>query len=184
MKNKILILAYMGTGKTELEHQYNNVVDMDFQDYKFIYDESIRDLPLEQRKGRTLLRTENPDYPSNFINEILTELETGKIVVSPFIEHVFYAIDSEEFKRNFQNTKIILVFPNENNFEEYVDRFKKRGNSEEFVIRRRKEFPSLVELFNKASDDDYEKIVIKPKQFLSEVLVEYGMNLKRKVDKK
>lgn len=53
MKNKLLILAYMGTGKTELEYRYNNVVDLDFQDYKYIYDESIRDLPLEQRKGQT-----------------------------------------------------------------------------------------------------------------------------------
>ena len=46
MKNKILILAYMGTGKTELERRYNNVIDLDFQDYKYIYDESIRNLPV------------------------------------------------------------------------------------------------------------------------------------------
>lgn len=41
MKNKLLILAYMGTGKMELESRYENVVDLDFQDYKYIYDESI-----------------------------------------------------------------------------------------------------------------------------------------------
>lgn len=61
--DKLLIMAYMGTGKTELENRRNNVVDFDFQDYKYIYDESIRHLPLEQRKGSTNLRTENPDYP-------------------------------------------------------------------------------------------------------------------------
>ena len=44
---KILIMAYMGTGKTELEKGYENVVDFDFQDYKYIYDEKIRHLPLE-----------------------------------------------------------------------------------------------------------------------------------------
>lgn len=48
---KILIMAYMGTGKTYLEKNYENIVDFDFQDYKYIYDESIRHLPLEKRKG-------------------------------------------------------------------------------------------------------------------------------------
>lgn len=180
MKNKLLILAYMGTGKTELAYRYNNVIDLDFQDYKYIYDESIRDLPLEQRKGSVSLRTENPDYPSNFIKAILEKLETGKIVVSPFIEHVFKAIDSNDFKRNAKNTRIILVFPMSNNFEEYVDRFRKRGNSEGFILRRRKEFASLIDLFDNASNDDYEKIIIKSKQFLSEALIEYGINLEMK----
>lgn len=58
----------MGTGKTQLEKHYKNVVGLDFQDYKYIYDKSIRHLPLEQRKGQTSLRTKNPDYPNNFYN--------------------------------------------------------------------------------------------------------------------
>lgn len=180
MKNKLLILAYMGTGKTELEYRYNNVVDLDFQDYKYIYDESIRALPLEQRKGQTSLRVENPEYPNNFINAILNELEKDKIVVSPFIEHVLKAIDSDNFENNVKNTRIILVFPMSNNFDEYVDRFKKRGNNEEFILRREKEFTSLIELFEKATTDKYEKIIIKPKQYLSEALIEHGVNLKER----
>lgn len=179
MKDKLLILAYMGTGKTELEYRYNNVIDLDFQDYKYIYDETISHLPLEQRKGQTSLRTENSEYPRNFINAVLTELENGKIVVSPFIEHVFNAIDSDDFKSKAKNIRIILSFPMSNNFEEYVDRFRKRGNGEEFISRR-KEFASLIDLFDKASDDDYEKIIIKPNQFLSEALTEYGIDLKEK----
>lgn len=183
MKDKLLVLAYMGTGKTELEHRYSNVVDLDFQDYKYIYDESVRHLPLEQRKGQPLLRTENPNYPNNFITDALKELETGKVVVSPFIEHVFKAIDSDKFKRNATNTRVILVFPTSDNFEEYVDRFRKRGNSEEFILRRRKEFVSLVDLFKNAKDDEYEKITIKPGQFLSEALIEYGVDLKERSKK-
>lgn len=180
MKNKLLVLAYMGTGKTELENRYDNVIDLDFQDYKYIYDESIRHLPLEKRKGQNSLRTENPDYPNNFIKDALKELETGKIIVSPFIEHVYKAIDSDIFKRNAKDTRIILVFPTEDNFEEYIERFKKRGNGEEFILRRRREFPSLVDLFNNASNDEYEKVIIKQGQFLSDVLIEYGIKLKRR----
>ena len=73
-----------------------------------------------------------------------------------------------------------MVFPTEDDFEEYVERFKKRGNSEEFILRRRREFPLLVNLFNNAPNDEYEKVIIKQGQFLSDVLIEYGINLKRK----
>ncbi len=179
VKDKILVLAYMGTGKTELERRYQNVSDVDFQDYKFIYDESIRHLPLEKRKGNVLLRTENPDYPENFINAIFSELELGKVVVSPFIEHVFRAINSDTFQRKAEGTRVILVFPKSDNFEEYVERFKKRGNNDAFIERRRREFPTLIDLFENVSDKDYEKIQIKPNQFLAEALSEYGINLEQ-----
>lgn len=176
---KLLILAYMGTGKTELENRYENVVDFDFQDYKYIYDESIRHLPIEQRKGNVNLRTENPSYPQNFIADAIKYLNEEKIVVSPFIDHVFKAYDNSDFKSSIDNVRIILVCPTRDNFEEYVQRFKQIGNSDEFISRRQKEFSSLVDLFQLA--DDYERITIKPGQFLSQALEEYGIRLKPKV---
>jgi len=175
---KLLIMAYMGTGKTELENKYDNVIDFDFQDYKYIYDESIRHLPLEQRKGLTNLRTENPSYPKNFLTDAVQLLNEGKIVVSPFIDHVFRAYDSSDIKSQIENLRIILVCPTRNNFDEYVQRFKQRGNSDEFIARREKEFSSLVDLFEQA--ENYEKIIMKPGQYLSEALEEYGINLNSK----
>jgi len=175
---KLLIMAYMGTGKTELENRYENVIDFDFQDYKYIYDESIRHLPLEQRKGSTNLRTENPNYPKNFLTDAVKLLNEGKVVISPFIEHVFRAYDSSDIKLQIKNLRIILVCPTKDNFDEYVERFKQRGNSDEFIARREKEFSSLVDLFEQA--DNYEKIIMKPGQYLSEALEEYGINLNSK----
>lgn len=179
MMQKLLIMAYMGTGKTELENRYDNVVDFDFQDYKYIYDESIRHLPLEQRKGSVSLRTENPSYPDNFINDAIKLLNEGKIVVSPFIEHVFNAYDSYNFKSKSGDVRIILVCPERDNFDEYVQRFKQRGNSDEFIDRRQKEFPSLIDLFKQS--DNYEKILIKKGEFLSDVLLRNGIELKEKM---
>lgn len=175
---KLLIMAYMGTGKTELENRYDNVVDFDFQDYKYIYDESIRHLPLEQKKGSTNLRTENPNYPENFLADAIKLLNDEKIVLSPFIDHVFKAYDNYDIKSKVEDLRIILVCPPKDNFEEYVERFKQRGNSDEFIARREKEFSSLIDLFNQA--DKYERITMKPGQFLSEALKEYGINLNQK----
>lgn len=175
---KLLIMAYMGTGKTELESRYKDVVDFDFQDYKYIYDESIRHLPLEQRKGSTNLRTENPNYPQNFLEDAVKLLNEGKLVVSPFIDHVFKAYDSSSIKSQVEDLRVILVCPTRDNFDEYVERFKKRGNSSEFIARREKEFSSLVDLFEQANN--YEKIIMKSGQFLSEALEEYGITLTSK----
>ena len=172
---KLLIMAYMGTGKTELENRYDNVIDFDFQDYKYIYDESIRHLPLEQRKGSTNLRTENPNYPENFLTDAIKLLNEGKIVVSPFIDHVFKAYDGSNIASQVENLRTILVCPTRDNFDEYVERFKKRGNSDEFIARREKEFSSLVDLFEQVSN--YERIIMKPGQYLSEALEENGIGL-------
>ena len=172
---KLLIMAYMGTGKTELENRYDNVIDFDFQDYKYIYDESIRHLPLEQRKGSTNLRTENPNYPENFLTDAIKLLNEGKIVVSPFIDHVFKAYDGSNIASQVENLRTILVCPTRDNFDEYVERFKKRGNSDEFIARREKEFSSLVDLFEQVSN--YERIIMKPGQYLSEALEENGISL-------
>lgn len=172
---KILIMAYMGTGKTELEKRNSNVIDFDFQDYKYIYDERIRHLPLEQRKGSVNLRTENPEYPKNFLDKAVNLLNDGYIVVSPFIDHVFKAYDNFDIMSKVSDLRVILVCPERNNFQEYVERFQKRGNSEEFIERRRKEFSSLMDLFEQTNN--YEKIVIKPGQYLSEALEEYNIKL-------
>lgn len=181
---RLLIMAYMGTGKTELENRYDNVIDFDFQDYKYIYDESIRHLPLEQRKGSTNLRTENPDYPQNFLADAIKLLNEEKIVVSPFIDHVFKAYDGSNIASQVENLRTILVCPTRDNFDEYVERFKKRGNSDEFIARREKEFSSLVDLFEQANN--YERIIMKPRQYLSEALEENGiiLTLKKTISKK
>lgn len=172
---KLLIMAYMGTGKTELENRYANVIDFDFQDYKYIYDESIRHLPLEQRKGSANLRIENSNYPENFLVDAVKLLNEGKIVVSPFIDHVFNAYDDYNIASQVENLRIILVCPTKDNFDEYVERFKKRGNSDEFIARREKEFSSLVDLFEQSNS--YERIIMKPGQYLSEALEENGISL-------
>lgn len=76
------------------------------------------------------------------------------------------------------NQELMIVCPTSDNFAEYVERFKQRGNSDEFIARREKEFSDLVNLFENATN--YEKIVMKPRQFLLEDLEEYGINLKLK----
>ena len=178
MKDKTLVISYTGTGKTETAKRYSNVVDLDFTDYKYIYDKSARHLPVGLLKGNDKVRTENPDYPQNFINAALNQLGRGYIVMSAFIEFVYDAITSEEFSQRAKDVRIILVCPTRNDWEEYATRFRARGNSEEFITKRETEFVQLVNLFETANG--MEKITIKPGQFLDSALIKYGINLQPK----
>ena len=50
---KILIMAYMGTGKTELEKKYNNVVDFDFRNCNTLFidiDKKVESLKDKEKK--------------------------------------------------------------------------------------------------------------------------------------
>lgn len=76
------------------------------------------------------------------------------------------------------NVKIIIVCPERNNFSEYVERFKSRGNSEEFIKRREREFSTLVYLFEEC--EKALKIIIKKGQYLSDVLEENNIIKKKK----
>lgn len=176
MKNnnrKIVILAYPGTGKTVTSQKLINVIDFEHQDYRYIYDESIRHLPLEQRKGSSNLRKDNPDWPNNFINAAVDLLNQGKILISPFVETVFRAFDNDMFRNKASDVRIIIACPTEDSFNEIIERYKSRGNSEQFIQRRIQEFPIILKLFN--SIKKYEKISISSGQYLIDALEEYGI---------
>ena len=166
----------MGTGKSQLvaelakeSKSHREVVDHDFQPYCYIYDKSLDHLSLEQKKGFASLRTQNPAYPANFTAAALEHLNAGRIVLSPFIEHVFDAYNAPYFKNQTKDVRKIIVMPHKDNFAEYEQRYLDRKNNAEFIERRRAEFPRMVELFETAADD-YEKIIPAPNQVLAEIL--------------
>ncbi len=175
---KILVLAYPGSGKTELERQYEDVVDFEHQDFRYVYDESIRHLPLELRKGSTDLRKDNPEWPENFLTNALSELDEGKIVVSPFVRTVYEAYNSDYFKDKAKDVKTILVCPRLDQFEDYIERFKERGNSDNFIARRKSEIAAVIEIFENA--ENCQKIVLESGQYLAESLKNYGIKLNKK----
>ena len=175
---KILVLAYPGSGKTELERQYEDVVDFEHQDFRYVYDESIRHLPLELRKGSADLRKDKPEWPENFLTNALSEKKKKKIVVSPFVRTVYEAYNSDYFKDKAKDVKTILVCPRLDQFEDYIERFKKRGNSDNFIARRKSEIAAVIEIFENA--ENCQKIVLESGQYLAESLKKYGIKLNKK----
>lgn len=173
-KEKILVVAIAGAGKTYLAQHYENVVDFEYLYHLWNYDESIKDLPIDQHKGNPN-RKPNPDYPWNFIVDIKHELEKDKIVVIPGMPNGIYAVivGKDYFDKD---TRIIFALPDKNDFETLAERFRQRGNTEAFVNLVRENFLKAHELAQNFEGGEY--LVIPPKKYLSDALIEYGIDLK------
>lgn len=175
MKEKILVLAYPGIGKTYTVSNYQNVIDFEQQHYTYIYDEDIKDLPLEQIKNMPSKRQPNPDWPNNFIADIKPQLEKDKVVITTFISKVYQAL-CEIAKLQQQGVRVILVMFDKNNFEELANRFRERGSNELFIERRQEDFNEVTKLFENA--EGVEKIVLSSGQYLADALIDHGLQLK------
>ncbi len=172
-KEKILIVAIAGAGKTYLAEHYKNVVDFEYLYHLWNYDETIKDLPIDQYKGNPN-RKPNPDYPWNFIVDIKHELEKDKIVVIPGMPNGIYAciMGKDYFDKD---TRIIFALPDRYDFETLAERFGKRGNPESFITLVKDNFLKAHELSQNFEGGEY--LIIPPKKYLSDALIEYGIKL-------
>ena len=91
-KNKILILAYPGSGKTYLAENYKNVADLEFQHFRWDYGE-YKNLSLEQLKGKKDIRTEKPNWLENFYEYIMKTFDKYPIISVPMSTSIIKILD-------------------------------------------------------------------------------------------
>jgi len=172
MNNKILVLAYPGTGKTYIADNYAGVSDLEFQHYRYDYGK-YKNLPIEQLKGRIDIRTPRPDWPNNFYNLLKEELDKRKCVFVPMSTTIFSLL--EPLTREL-NVRVILAIQSEELLDPVINTFKSRGNSEEFILRRKNDF---VKFHNLIKDLPYEKLYLKQNEYLIDALNNIGISFSR-----
>ena len=172
MEQKILVLAYPGSGKTYLADHYKNVSDFEFQHYRYDYGE-YKHLPLEQLKGRTEIRTNNPDWPKNFFKALDNELKNGRVVLVPFATSLLEILNYLEIS---SKVRIIFAIQNKGSIEKLAESFRHRGNSDEFVERRKNDFQKCHEII---ASSKFEKVYINDNEFLSDVLSRIGIKFEK-----
>lgn len=172
MNKHILVLAYPGTGKTYIAENYSDVSDLEFQHFRYDYG-SYKNLPLEQLKGRTDIRTLKPEWPNNFFEFLERELEKTKCVLVPFATSLLPVLD---YLSNEKNVRVIFAIQEKNMFESIVQTYKQRGNSDEFVERRRKDF---FKAHNVIDLSKFEKIYLTNGEFLLDGLHRVGVKFNK-----
>lgn len=158
MSEKILILAYPGTGKTYIAENYKGVSDIEFQHFRYDYGE-YKSLPLEQLKGRTDIRTQNPEWPDNFFKFLKEEIGRQNCVLVPFATSLLPILDDLSLK----GVRIIFAIPNKECFGMLEQSYQQRRNSEEFIERRRKDFFKAHDIIQSSK---YEKVYLDKDEHL------------------
>lgn len=93
----------------------DRVLDSDSSLFSWIYDEN---------GNKTNQR--NPDFPNNYIQHIKDHLETEDVIFVSSHKSV-----REALKQN--NVPYFLIYPQEGMKEEWLNRFKNRGNDKTFI---------------------------------------------------
>ena len=121
----MIINAFSGAGKTYLVDKYKDIQDLDSMDYHWIYEDYVLHLPKEQRK-RNLSRKPNPAWPNNYIHDILSFHEKGFITLIGGSDSIIDYLESNKIPH-------LICLPTLDQKQDYLARFKQRGNSKELL---------------------------------------------------
>ena len=164
-ENGIIISGFAGIGKTTIVEKYSDaIIDLESSDYKWIYEtDEIKNMDKEARKGISS-RSLNPEWPLNYVKEILEKTSEYEIVL------ISQDLDVRECLRE-NNTSYFVCFPSKECKEEYVARYKARNNPKTFIAKVEECFEEWIDAL---MNEDL-KIIMQPGEYLETVLTRYNM---------
>ncbi|MEG2289571.1 MAG: hypothetical protein RSC24_06350 [Clostridium sp.] len=114
-----IISGFPGVGKSEYfkNQEYNDrtCLDSDSSEFSWVKDEFGNNT-----------KERNQDFPNNYIEHIKANI--GKVDIIFVSSH---DVVRDALKEN--NIKYVLVYPEMNSKEEYIKRYKQRGNNDGFI---------------------------------------------------
>lgn len=162
----IIIAGFGGVGKTQLAKKYKNVIDLESIYWKWEYKEKM-EKNIEYYKHYDK-RTKNPNFPQNYIEAIKENQEKYEIVLIAY---------SDEICKSMEENKIefYLCYPEKGAKEIYIERFKIRGNNEEFIKRNNELFEEAIEIAEKRKGH---KIILSGNETIEDYLIRNNYRLK------
>lgn len=118
-KTTFVISAFPGCGKSYCFNHYNGedlkILDSDSSQFSWIKDENGNNT-----------KERNPEFPDNYIRHIKENI--GKVDIIFVSSH---KIVRDALLEN--NIRTILIYPYKHCKDEWIERFRKRGNNEKFI---------------------------------------------------
>jgi len=155
----MIVAAFSGVGKTYFASKHPEIaVDFVSMPYKYFLDP---EKPPPGESGKADLNLEmRPEWPYNYVKAIL-EQPKDKIILIPSDANVLHLLANEK-------VPYYLCYPEKKAKRIYKKRFVNRGNSRVFLEIFVGHWDYFMNILN---NDTYGKrIVLKPRQFLSDVL--------------
>ena len=156
-----VIFARMASGKTTFANKYDNVANIGHSEHKYLdYDRSLS----EKNKGK--FTQINPNFERDFFAVFESEYNRGNLIV----------INVEKFALDYLTERgIDFMFAYRDSWESIADLSRRRGNSDEFIEKKKKTYNDKMELMK---NYDCVNLPIPDGKFLEDVLFEYEQNNK------
>lgn len=147
MKNTIVIAGFPGVGKTVLTRKGDLVVfDSDSSQFSWI------------KKGER-----DPDFPNNYMRHIKENMGKADYILISSHDVVRKALEEND-------VEYTLVYPAIGLKEEYLQRYKDRGNDDKFIAFIDSKWDEFIEDIEK---EEFPKLIkLEGHQYLSDVLEE------------
>ena len=152
----MVIMAFSGVGKTTVAKKYSHVIDLESSFYEWKYEGEI---DVEAMKG-VPHREKNLAWPNNYILDIKKYYELGEIVLIGMNALIREKLEEEQIP-------YVIVFPSIECKEKYIQKYRDRGNSIEFIKRRETRFEEWVQEFMQLPQ---EKWILNNNQTLEDIL--------------
>lgn len=161
IKDKCKVISVFSClGKTYVGNNYDNILDLEASDYKWIYNDKKLAKNVEKRKGVTD-RILNPEYPGNYLKVIHSNLDKYDVIL----------ITPEKMIRDILRQREIdyfVLYPQ--NPEFVMKRAIKRGNNMHFANSLKtsylKWYPSESENVLILKEDEYLEDILKKNKFI------------------
>lgn len=172
-----IVSAFAGCGKTEMAKRHPDLaVDIESSDYRWRWPEVLQSVDPDSRKGISgtregELRWPNPEWPGNYIDRICAEYDRGKW------EYVLISMHQEVVEHLILNRHIpiIRVYPPYEDKNDYLRRYRARGNAEPFVTFMELMFNITVRAAEAKRNESYnrmgEVVFLSSGEFLEDALL-------------
>lgn len=139
----MIISCFAGSGKSYMTTLGRNesfikddlkLLDLESSNYQWKFEDNL--LPVEERKGINE-KVKNPNFIDNYINSIIKYEILGNNILISSQSELLKVIAKMDFP-------LILVFPSLDCKEEYIQRYRDRGNNENFIKLMEDNFENFV----------------------------------------
>lgn len=155
----LAISAFPGCGKTYVKEHNDDltILDSDSSNYSWIYKDGVK---TEER---------DPNFPANYMNHIKEELASK--------EYDFIFVSSHETVRKAlkeNDIPYISVIPDVSAKEEWLQRFKERGDSDAFIKTISDNWDQwIADMNDKEKNPSVFNVYLKPDEYLDHSCLEY-----------
>lgn len=157
-----VISVFAGLGKTTVGKKCYNVCDLQSSSYRYDYS-SISKKNYEKMKYDPS-RTPNPKWPNNYLNAIIEAIKSYDIVLVPS------SLDVRKLLID-NNINFLFVLPSNDldNRNKLLERYKKRGNSDDLINNVMYNFDNWS---RNQKDYSYPIIILDKDKYLENLLID------------